>query len=295
MIDDVEADEYIFVCHAIYQELGYKPPIDHPKLTKAIGVSQYAAQKIREYAETLGKQIEVICCYNPLTIEKPKKVIRLISATRLEDKVKGGQRTLRLIEALDEYAKKNDRQYLWTIFTNQIRLRISSPNVLLMNRRADIRPFIADSDYLVQLSNDMETYCYSVNEALCYGIPIVTTPLTVLKELPITDDMRIECDWNMANAKEVARQIFERDRKKFTYTPPADSWRQILSDKPSTYTQEENFVKVRATEEWKRKKIMDKDTCLVPDPGEEWTIDTERYEEILRFESRNDIHLIDKV
>ena len=42
MIEDVEAKEYYFVSHAIYQELGYKPPIDNPKLTHYIGVSQYS-------------------------------------------------------------------------------------------------------------------------------------------------------------------------------------------------------------------------------------------------------------
>ena len=53
-----------------------------------------------------------------------------------------------------------------------------------MKPRVDVRPYIADADYVLQLSNDMETYCYTINEALGYGVPIVTTPLTVVKELP---------------------------------------------------------------------------------------------------------------
>lgn len=293
MINDVEAERYYFISHANYEALGYKPPIEHPKLTHFIGVSDFSRRKLDEYGVVLGRKIKTELCYNPLTIEEPKKVIRLISATRLDEKVKGGQRTLRLIEALDEYAKKNDRQYLWLIFTNQTQLRINSPNVCLMERRIDIRPYIADSDYLIQLSNDMETYCYSINEALCYGVPVVTTPLSVLKELPITNDMHIECDWNMSNAKDVAKEIFERKREAFSYTPPKDRWREILSDKPSAYSQEENFVKVRATKEWKEKNILDKESQLIPNPGEEWTVEIERYEELLRYEQQNKIHLID--
>lgn len=45
-IEQIEADEHIFVCHAIYQEIGYKPPIDHPKIDKIIGVSKYARSQI---------------------------------------------------------------------------------------------------------------------------------------------------------------------------------------------------------------------------------------------------------
>ena len=256
MINDVEAERYYFIAHANYEALGYKPPIEHPKLTHFIGVSDFSRRKLDEYGELLGRKIKTELCYNPLTMEKPEKVIRLISATRLDDKVKGGQRTLILINALDEYARKNDRQYLWLIFTNQTQLRINSPNVCLMERRIDIRPFIADSDYLVQLSNDMETYCYSINEALSYGVPVVTTPLSVMKELPITEEMCIECDWDMTNARNVAKEIFERRTKKFTYTPPADRWKEILSNVPSDYSEDETNIRVRATDAWKRNGIF---------------------------------------
>jgi len=295
MINDVEAERYYFIAHANYEALGYKPPIEHPKLTHFIGVSDFSRRKLDEYGELLGMKIKTELCYNPLTIEEPKKVIRLISATRLDDKVKGGQRTLTLINALDEYARKNDRQYLWLIFTNQTQLRINSTNVCLMERRIDIRPYIADSDYLVQLSNDMETYCYSINEALSYGVPVVTTPLSVMKELPVTKDMYIECEWNMSNARDVAREIFERKPKKFTYTPPADRWREILSDKPSDYSVSETNVRVRATDAWERNNIQDKDTLIVPESGSEWTVSEERYDELRLYEARNGVHLIDKI
>lgn len=246
MIDDVEAERYYFISHANYEEIGYKPPINHPKLTDYIGVSKFSRDKLDEMGEIIGKPIHTKLCYNPLTLEEPKKVVRLISATRLDDKVKGGQRTLNLIHALDNYCALYGRQYIWLIFTNQTNLRINSPNVCLMPRRIDIRPYIADSDYLVQLSNDMETYCYSINEALGYGVPVVTTPLSIMKELPVTDTMHIECDWDMSNADQVAAEIFERKVEKFKYVPPEDDWSNLLSMKKSTYKKRGGKMKIKA-------------------------------------------------
>lgn len=295
MIDDVEAERHYFVSHAIYQELGYKPPIDHPKLTHFIGVSKYSKDKLEEYGRIIGREIKAEVCYNPLTLEKPDKVIRLISATRLDDKTKGGQRTQQLIKALDDYCLRNNRQYLWTVFTNQVQMRIESPNVCIMQPRIDIRPYIADSDYLVQLSNDMETYCYSINEALGYGVPVVATPLEVLKELPVKPEMYIECAWDMNNVWDVARQIFEKKEKKFSYVPPSDRWREILSNVPSDYTVADSTIKVRATAAWKRNNLLDKETMIIPDPGSEWLIDEQRYDELIAYEEKEKVHLIDKL
>lgn len=241
MIEDIEAKEHIFVSHAIYQELGYKPPINHPKLTKWIGVSKYSTDKIEEFAKVLGlKNIKAETCYNPLTLEPKEKVIHLLSATRLEDKTKGKERTYKLIEALDKYCEENNRHYVWTFFTDT-ELDIESKNIACMKPRIDVRPYIADSNYIVQLSNDMETYCYTINEALGYGIPIVTTPLTVLKEFPITKNEQIILDWNCENVDEVAKQIFEKNIKTFEYTPPQDNWLKLLLKSKNTYEPDLNF------------------------------------------------------
>ena len=248
MIEDVEAKEYYFISHANYEELGYKPPIENEKLTNYIGVSKFSATRLDEYGKKLGKEIKTIPCYNPLTLEPKEKVLHLVSACRLDDKVKGGERTLKLIEALDKYCKENNRHYIWHIFTNpKLKIVVNSPNVSIMQPRVDVRPYIADADYVLQLSNDMETYCYTINEALGYGVPIVTTPLSVVKELPIDDNTRIELDWNCENADEVARQIFEKEVKPFEYKIPKDNWDKLLAKGKSKYKEEmQENVKVRA-------------------------------------------------
>ena len=243
-INQVEADEHIFVCHAIYQELGYQPPINHPKITKIIGVSKYAKSQIelQEQIQKVDKPVEY--CYNPLTLEKHDKVVRLISACRLEDKTKGGERTLKLIEALDRYCEKTGHHYLWLLFTNSMPSIVDSPNVVVMKPRADVRPYIADSDWLVQVSNNMETYCYSVNEALGYGVGVVRTPLSVAKELKIPKQAELVLDWDCGNVDKIAEQIF-KPRQEFAYKPPKDGWKRLLVNEPSDYRFEDDGVLIR--------------------------------------------------
>lgn len=243
-LPQIEADEHIFVCHAIYQHISQIPPLNHPKLTRWIGVSEYACRELKRYGEALGVNIKPELCYNPLELEPMTRVLRIISACRLDDKVKGGDRTLRLIEALDRYSERSGRNYIWTIYTNSTNMLIRSPNVALMKPRVDIRPYIADSDWLVQLSNDMESYCYSINEALGYGVRIVRTPLSVAKELNIPKQAELVCDWEMANADEVAKQMFEMDHLPFHYEPPRDGWNKLLAKGKSTYKPDKTNVEV---------------------------------------------------
>lgn len=291
MIDDVEAEEYYFVSHANYEELhkvhgGYIPPIKNEKLTHYIGVSQFATDKLDEYAKSIGSKIKTQKCYNPLTLEPKQKVVRLASACRLDDKVKGGERTLKLIKALDRYCEEHNRNYIWTIFTNPTKVQVDSPNVILMKPRLDVRPYLADSDYVLQLSNDMETYCYTINEALGYGVPIVTTPLTILNELPITENEHIVLDWNCENVDEVARQIFEKEVKPFNYTAPEDDWSNLLENAISSYEEEKNMKYiVEATDLYKRLNTYDVELSkqknvkqYIPKEGERWEVNLERKE-----------------
>lgn len=71
--------------------------------------------------------------------------------------------------------------YIWTIFTDDTN-KIDNPNIIYMKPRLDISNYIANADYLVQLS-DTEGYCYSVIESLCLGTPVIITDMPVMKEL----------------------------------------------------------------------------------------------------------------
>lgn len=243
----VKANEYYFVVHANFNELGYKPDISsimhlNPKF---IAVSKWARD---EFIKFTGKPCEY--CYNPLTLEPKEKVMHLVSACRLDDVVKGGKRTLQLIQALDEYCKRTGRHYIWHIFTNNVNMSIDSPNVCLMKRRIDVRPFIQDADIVLQLSNDMETYCYTTNEAWGYGVHTITTPLSVLKELPIPKQANYILEYDCSNVDDVVRHIFEDELKPFRYDPPKDDWVKLLAKGKTNYQKElKKMIKVEVINE----------------------------------------------
>ena len=140
-IDMFEADYIIQITHADYKAQNLAPNLD-PRINEHYGVSKAV---VKTYEEISGLETKV--CYNPLTIDKPKKVLKLISATRLT-KEKGKDR---MIILANELTKRNI-PFLWLVFTND-RNAIDNPNVIYMPPRLDIRNFIADSDYLVQLSD----------------------------------------------------------------------------------------------------------------------------------------------
>ncbi len=298
IINEVEAKEYYFVSHANYEELnrvhgGYIPPIDNPKLTHYIGVSQFATDKLAEYGKKIGKPIKVIKCYNPLTLEPKEKVLHIVSAGRLDDAVKGGARTIKLIEAMDKYCEENGRHYIFTIFSNPTNnVNVNSKNIAFMQPRLDVRPYIADADFVVQLSNDMETYGYTINEAWGYGVPVVRTPLTIANELPLTKEMSLVCEWDMSNVDEIVKEMFERKAKPFTYTPPADSWLELLDPTKSTYKEElEMQYKVEALSSYEDNNVTDIQLGYVPKAGETFIVDKDRLDVLLGENNDNMVYV----
>ena len=174
IMSHVTAKEYIQIIHADYKALGMKPNIN-PKTTKYIGVSQQVCDSFKELT---GKTVEL--CYNPIMIDKPKKVLRLVSATRLTPE-KGKDRMLTLANALSIHKIP----FTWIVYTND-QFKINHPDIIYKKPKLDIIDHIADADYLVQLS-DSEAYCYSVVEALSVKTHVIVTDCPVYKELGIQD------------------------------------------------------------------------------------------------------------
>lgn len=284
MINDVDADRYYFVSHANWKELEYEPPIKNEKLEHCIGVSEFATRKIKEYAEELGKEITAERCYNPMQLEPKEKIIKLVAAGRFDDKVKGRDRLNILIEEMDRYCQETGRHYLFLIFTNPVNNTIiHSKNVAIMQPRVDVRPYIADADFTVTLSNDMETFGYTINESLGYGVTAITTPLTILEELPIPEGANLICDWNMENVKEIVKKIFEGKPKRFEYEPPKDSWEKFLVRSKSNYKPKPTKI-IKA-----KKRFYDTQEGVYVESGQEIERDTDRAEEMIQKQFCKDV------
>ena len=267
IIDSVKAKEYYFVVHADYAAMIKTGQLTNftlsPKITKCIGVSKLAC---KNFTEATGRKCEL--SYNPFTYEPPKKILNLISATRLS-KEKGKTRIIKLAEMLDQ-AKI---PYIWTIFTTD-KEAIPNPNIIYMEPKMNIVDYIANADYLVQLS-DNEGYCYSVIEALTAGVPVIVTPCPVFEELGLIDGKNcyiIPFNMNKVDVKKIYTKI-----PKFEYIQPKDGWEDILVKEPNTWPIErDSKYVVKATSEYEKNNISDSQLNRIPKAGEKWTVDYNR-------------------
>lgn len=226
-IDLFEADYIIQITHADYKAQNLKPNKD-PRINEHYGVSKSVAKTYEEISE-----LECKVCYNPLTIDKPKRVLKLISATRLT-KEKGKDRMIILANELT----KKGIPFIWLVFTND-KNAIDNPNVIYVNPRLDIRNYIAEADYLVQLS-DTEAWSYSVLESLCIGTPVITTPIPCFEEMGVKTGVNgYILDWKMHDIP--VEDIYNKIPT-FTFKAPKDIYDKLLVDKPSTYDPNELYV-----------------------------------------------------
>lgn len=233
IIDNVEAEEYIQVIHLNYK-LQERTPRINPKITKYIGVSQSVCD---DFYELTGIKAE--CIYNPVYIEKPRKILRLISATRLTDE-KGKNEMIRLGDMLDE-AKI---PYIWLVFTNDYK-EIKNPHIVYMKPTLEIDDYIADCDYLVQLSKS-ESYCFSVVQALMLGVPVIVREMDLWKEIGLINGVNsFILDYNLT---EVDVDKIYKGLGKFEYTPLKSNWDKYLK-KESKYNPNE-IVEVKANKDF---------------------------------------------
>lgn len=218
---EVEAKEKYHIIHCDYKEVSFKP-IRYPGF-KYLGASKLVCD---HFTELTGEDAKVV--YNPIVIKKPKVVkkegLHLISATRLSSE-KGGWRIDKLSEILD----RSGIEYTWDIYTTK-NYNFRSPNIHIKKPKLDLSKEMAESTYLVQLSN-AEAYCYSVVEALMLGTPVIITPLPVFDELKITDKEAIRLDFDLKN---VDIDKIKKGLKNINWKPPKDKWGDYL-DNNTTY------------------------------------------------------------
>lgn len=282
IIDHVDADDYILVVHGDYETMIkqgqlYKAP-DHPKINKYIACSKRAA---KGFTAVTGKPCDV--CYNPFEPEPKTKVLNLVSATRLS-REKGKNRMVQLAEMLDKAGIK----YIWTVFTNDTNA-INNPNIVYMKPRLDVTNFIANADYLVQLS-DNEGYCYSVVEALSMGIPVIVTPCPVFNELGLKDGEN--CYQVPFDMKNIDINKIVNKPLKFEFKSPQDNWDKMLIDSKSTWQEERDTrYLVEALNTYQDLKIMDGELHKVPEKGFQWSVNTERMK-ILTGENERKIQFV---
>lgn len=226
IINDVTAQKYVQTFHADYINRHLNPcPSD--KVTHRLGVSDNTTKGIREHFEW-ARDIETM--YNPYTPKKTKKVLHLVSATRLTPE-KGYDRMGKLCEALD----KEGIPFIWTIFTDQPKVPLHPKMAILPADVNGVLDYIADADYLVQLS-DTEGYSYSIVEALSCGTPVIATDFLVAREQGIENGKTgwiLPMDMSEIPVKKIVKGV-----PKFAWTPPESHYETILAKGKSNWEKE---------------------------------------------------------
>ena len=232
ILDHVHAKEYVQTFHADYINRNLNPCGDD-RVTKRFGVAENTTKGIKEH---YGLDMETM--YNPYTPKKPRKVLNLVSATRLTTE-KGYERMVNLAAQLDAA----NIPYHWLIFTDSDK-QFPNKNVTLLPPQHDVIDFIADADYLVQLS-DTEGYSYSIVEALSVGTPVIVTDIPVAAEQGVVNGKTgFIVPFDMSNIP--LEQVYKGLRK-FTYTPRESHYETVLSKGKAKYAEErKNTVTIQA-------------------------------------------------
>jgi glycosyltransferase involved in cell wall biosynthesis len=272
IIDSVEANTIIQTFHADYICRHLNPCFD-PRIKLRFGVSDNTTKGIREHYDW-AKDIQTM--YNPYTPKKPRKVLHFVSATRLSPE-KGYNRLVTFAEALDNAGIP----FHWDIYTDIPRESFNK-SVAIMPCRMDVLDFIADADYLVQLS-DTEGFSYTIVEALSVGTPVICTEFLVAQENGVIDGETgfiLPFDMSKIPIDRIVKGL-----KKFKYTPRETHYEQYLV--PGTAEYEDIFagdVVVRC-----KKIFLDIEAKKQREFGEEWTVNGTRAEKLI------DLNLVDLV
>lgn len=265
-IDNFIAKEKIQFIHKIAD----KSFVVNKQIDKFYAVSKTARDI---FVKATGRECEVM--YNPLVIEKPKKVLRLISPTRIaDDKGPIWKRMQLLADKLNEA----NIPFNWLIFTNN-HDRISGlrRGMILANPELDIENYIADSDYLVQLSTK-ESSSYTAKQALGLGVPVLVTNFNTVDELGIVDGVNgYIFDMNLSNVD--VNKIYNEIPNKFNYKMNESSkdWDKFLG-KPVEKELKE-IVKVKLIYNDTFKDVVDN---VIRYPNEEWWMTKERAETLMK-------------
>ena len=274
---NVEANEKILVVHGNYDWLGAEHAPQSPLIDKVVAVSKDSAEA---YTRITGIPCEV--CYNPLEVDKPNKVLTLMSATRLDlysENIKGTHRIEKLLEELDRYCEEHGTDYYWLMFSTL--KPISHPKLIYMEPRLALSGFQNKVDYGIQLSDNVEGFNYTTHEFLNYGVPMVLTPCNTYKECNITEDMAIFLDFDLSNISQVVEDMFTKSFK-FSYKSPKSDWDKLLAvPKKRKYLKKLDLVVVTATDESKKRHVKITEVNRIVEPGERFETTPERAE-ILR-------------
>ena len=224
--------QFIHACYSV--AYGVKELKTNPLIDEYIAVSQTVAD---DFHKLTGHMPRVI--YNPIYIEKPRKVLKIISATRISDD-KGS-----IWERMKEFAKQLNNAkipFIWLVFTNSKKVS-DVPNVYFVPANLKITNFIAEADYLAQFSKT-EGDCLSIKESLSVNTPVLCTNFAAAIENGVVDGVNgyiFNMDMSNIDVDKIYNKIPKFDGK---IKKSEKEWKELLGPEHEVRDNEE-LVKVR--------------------------------------------------
>jgi len=195
---NIHARQTFILLHCDYAKMSHSGAFDGHM--RYIAVSEKAAENMRKVYKIDCTAIEPF-----LLKPNPKKVLRLVSATRLT-KEKGFNRMQRLCELL----RANNIRFQWLVFSEYSKVLADFPEFINMGKQSNdvVMDYMADAHYVVQLS-DHEGWGYSVHEALSVGTPCLVSDIPVFRDAIIdgVNGYRLPLDMKDVDIKKIVLQI----------------------------------------------------------------------------------------
>lgn len=209
---------------------------------KLVFVSQAAADSFAD--QNLDYQV----ISNLTDPDKPRKSLLLVSACRLTWE-KGEERVYQLAQAF----RNKNIPFVWLVFSNQPLKRVI-PGVVHCPSTLDVRSYFQKADYVVQLS-DIESFCYTLAEALELGTPVLTTPLEVLPEIGFKDGKNgyvIPFDMKDIDVEKIYKCIPHFKALPCRNAELIEQWRKLLGNTTPTHSYDpgDGFIEVVALQNY---------------------------------------------
>ena len=241
IVGQVEAKEnfYAKVFHADFTAMNWKF-YQHPKTNYHIAVSEIAKESVIKQAPDIP--CEVI--YNLIKIEKPKRVLNLISMTRLTEEKGAG-----VMNAFAKRLKELEIPYNWVVFTDA---KLKSNDGMIyrtpeLNTQDYINNFKELGGYYFSGSKT-ESWGYSLAEALEMGLPLITTRIPVLDELGFEEGVNgFILEQDLSNLDDVIQKAYSNNLKfKHKKKDKPKQWIKLLGEFKESNYKPSNKITIRA-------------------------------------------------
>lgn len=231
---NIKAKKYVQMIHADFEVAKKSWNFQYTKMPKVtdhvcVGLNaQKALKKVYGYDSTV--------IFNILDNElENDKILRLITVSRLAAG-KGLERMSVLAHAL----KAKGIRFVWLFFGDSTGVKYTAdikklfadlPEFVFMGTALNAQSYIADSDYLVQLS-DSEGFCYSICEALQVGTACIVTDFLSATEQIENGRNGYILKMDMSNVDLDA--IYKKIPKNFTFKEQTNekTWLKFLEKPP---------------------------------------------------------------